>query len=111
MKKIIAIASVVLFAACGTVKLPAPSQADANKGAAKYPGYSLADLANGKAAYEKTCTSCHKLKSPASKKASQWEKIVPEMAAKAKKKAHGNEVISSKEQETILHYLVAMSKK
>ena len=111
MKKIVIVISIAALAACGTVKVAQPTQADADFGATKFAGYTLAQLNKDKEMYEQNCSTCHNLKNPRSKKESQWKEIVPEMAMKAKKKAHGSEVINTGTQENILRYLTVMSKK
>ena len=107
MKTLSALFLIVFFAAC-TVKLVTPIQADADRAVPKYPGYTLADLNEGKSLYESTCNRCHGLKNPRSRDEEKWKKIVPKMIARLTKK-EGKEVIDAKQQESILRYLVTMS--
>ena len=107
MKKTLIILSVIFLAACGSVKLLTPTQADADRAAQKFPGMTLADLNQGKAAFEKNCTMCHSMKNPASKTEDKWRKTVPIMVGRANKKT---ERIDSATQESILRYLITMSK-
>jgi cytochrome c5 len=94
--------------ACSTSFTPAtPTQTDADRVAAKYPGSTLADLQEGKRLFEANCDNCHKLKNPAKHTETHWKKTVPRMAGKANK--HG-EAIDAKTQELITRYLVAMAK-
>jgi mono/diheme cytochrome c family protein len=107
-KKSIVILSMIL-ASCGASKLLfTPSQSDVDRVATKYPGYTLAELNQGKSIYEQNCGSCHGLKSPSSETEAEWNHIVPEMTGKTNKKA-GKEVINAKDQEILLKYLITMS--
>jgi cytochrome c553 len=107
MKKIITSFSILLLCAC-SAKLALLTQADADRGSAKFSGSTLASLNEGKAHYEQYCGSCHGLKRPTSESEGEWNKIVPDMVKKANKKA-GSEVVDTKKQELILHYVVTMS--
>ena len=105
MKKIVILFSVVLLASCAP-KLHNPSEADAKRGATKFPGLTVDDLNKGKAIFNDKCTQCHDAKRPTSWTEAQWRKIVPVMAAKAKE--HGKRVVSAEEQEAILKYVLTM---
>ncbi len=107
MKKSFYLFLMTVFTAC-SVKLIPPSQGDVDRVSAKYPGYTLAALNDGKALFEQTCSRCHRLKNPASGNEDKWKEIVPKMIGKLNKK-EGKEVIDSKQQESILQYLVTMS--
>lgn len=107
MKKIVIGFSILLFCAC-SAKVVMLSQADADRGAAKFPGATLTSLNEGKAHYEQYCKTCHALKKPTSEPEAEWNKIVPEMVKKTNKKA-GSEVVDGKKQELILQYVVTMS--
>ena len=108
MKKLFCISLLVFIAACGAVKLIQPTQADVDRVSTKYPGYTLAELQGSKVLYEQTCSRCHKLKNPSSRSEKKWDKIVPTMIGKLTKK-EGHQVIDSKQQDSILRYLVTMS--
>ncbi len=108
MKKILFILFVSVAVACGTVKLAAPQQSDVDRVSTKYPGYTLAELNDGKALFQETCNRCHKLKNPTSRDETKWDEIVPKMIGKLNKK-EGKTVIDEKQQEFILKYLVTMS--
>jgi cytochrome c5 len=110
MSKTLSILSVMILFACGTVKLIAPTQADADRGAKKYGSMTLADLNRGKMIYEQNCNKCHSLKDPASKDEMKWGKIVPGMVKKVNNKA-GEQLIDPQSQEVLLHYLVTMGTK
>jgi cytochrome c553 len=107
MKKTMIILGTVILAACHTTKVLMES--DAERGAKKYPGYTFAQLQQGKADYEKYCGTCHGLKKVSSQRPEQWEAIVPDMARRAEGKA-GKE-INAAAQESITRYLVTMSTK
>lgn len=94
------------FSACKT-SLLTPTQEDADRMSTKYPGYTLANLNEGKALFEVHCSKCHGLKKPQSRNESQWKHIVPEMVGMANKKSV---VISKENEEAILKYLVTMAK-
>ncbi len=113
--KVISIIFIVVFLyACGA-KLAVAStesinEADAIRGAAKFPGTTVASLNIGKANYEKHCQTCHALKAPASKTEDKWRAVVPEMVKKANKKAGNMSIaIDSTTEQSILRYVVTMS--
>ena len=99
----------IILSACGETKLLPVTQADVDRGATKYPGTTLESLNDGKADFQHYCTQCHGLKNPAKKTADQWLKIVPGMTEKAARSAT-KEKIDLKKKESILRYLVTMSK-
>ena len=97
----------ISITAC-SIKLAAPEQSDVDRVIAKYPGYNLAQLNEGKALFQETCNRCHPLKNPKSRDETKWNNIVPVMVKKLNTK-EGKEVIDSDQQEKILRYLVTMS--
>ena len=107
MKKL-TILTLILFAACVPVKLAIPTQADADRGAKQFNGFTLAELNQGKTLYEQNCAECHRLKYPRSKTEAEWTKIVPNMVRRANRDA-GREKIKPHDQELILHYVITMS--
>lgn len=108
MKRIIVIATTIVFAGCATVKLATPTQQDVERVSAKYPGYSLTDLDHGKMLFEQHCSDCHRLKDPTKRSEEQWESIVPKMVKNVNKKEGAN-TLSADDQQAILKYLVTMS--
>lgn len=105
-RKLIAIITSVAFAGCFAAKKSAsPTQADADRGAAKFPGYTLASLNEGKGLYERNCGSCHGLKKPSSESEAEWRRIVPAMAAKVNK---NSKVLDAHGEELILQYVITM---
>lgn len=109
MKKTIFILSVMFLASCAAKKLSttAPTEADAKRGAEKYPGYTLAMLNADKKIFEEKCDNCHGLKNPTKKSADKWPGTVKRMAGKAEK--NPEKAMSDAEQEAITRYLVTMS--
>lgn len=109
MKKTCYIISILFLVSCGSTKLLTPTAADVERGKNKIPDLTMEALNKGKEDYQLQCASCHGLKNPASRTEEEWKTVVPRMAAKARKKA-GKEVIDQAAQESILKYLVTMSK-
>jgi len=97
----------IMITSC-SVKLAAPEQSDVDRVTSKYPGYSLAELNDGKILFQQTCDRCHHLKNPRSRDEDKWNKIVPVMIKRLNKK-EGKEVIDGDKQAEILKYLVTMS--
>jgi len=106
-KYLVVLASVVL-AGCFAAKKSIPSQADADRGAAKFPGYTLAELNEGKTLYENNCGTCHGLKKPSSEPESEWRRIVPVMVKKVNK---NKVVLDAHSEDLILRYVVTMGKR
>ncbi|MNV05344.1 hypothetical protein D3C71_956770 [compost metagenome] len=115
MKKnqlLLVVACTAILVACGTAKNSGakvesmPSQADVERVQAKFPGYSLTDLNDGKKLFEANCAMCHGLKKPASRTEEQWKTIVPRMVKKANGK-NGNTLDAAGE-EKILRYVITM---
>lgn len=94
--------SALLFAAlaaCGGSPIPRPTQADAERGGARFPGLTLDELSQGRALYVSRCGSCHALKRPAELSAERWETSVGEMRTKNGVK------LSDAEAQAIVRYL------
>lgn len=109
MKKLFIIFGSLIAISCGSTKLLAPTQTDADRAAAKFPNVTLAQLNEGKVVFEAQCDKCHGLGKPVTKTDAELERIVPKMVVKSNKKA-GSEVIDAAKQESILRYLVTMNK-
>lgn len=107
MNKLFVVVPMFVLAACGSAKLLTPTQADADRGAQKHQGLTLAQLTNGKALYEQHCQTCHALIAPSKESEAEWQKAVPSMSKMVNKKA-GKEVLGAKEQEDILRYVLVM---
>lgn len=115
MKKLTIILSTIVLAGCFTSKkattettATAPTQADVDRVADKFPGYTVAQMTEGKSLYETHCGTCHALKKPSSETESEWRRIVPWMAKKVNKNSM---VLDAAKEDQILKYLVTMSKK
>ena len=107
MKSLTIAAMILLLAACGS-KMMSLSQADANRGATKFPGLTVAALNAGKLHYETHCQSCHGLISPKAKTEATWRALVPKMVVLVNKKSPMMAIDSAK-QASILQYVVTMS--
>ena len=101
-------ALILIFIACSPklVKTTAvdssiPTQADAAKASSKWEGTTLEDLNKGKMLFEGNCGKCHALPLINSEKESEWNKIVPNMAKKAK--------LAADAENYILKYVVTLS--
>jgi cytochrome c5 len=103
--KFTSITAFIFLFACTAAKLIQPTQADAERGAAQFPGYTLADLTKGKLIFEENCGMCHGLKNPKSHSEEQWKKIVPDMAQQVRKK---NPSFDSNNEQAVLRYLLTM---
>ena len=104
MRILIVVISIFCLTSCGAT-LTAPTQADADRGAKKFPGLTMTELAEGQNLFKAKCSQCHGLKNPTSRTEEQWRKVVPKMAGKAERKAN-KEKIDAAAQEKILKYLI-----
>ncbi len=107
MKKFILLGIGVYLVGCTASKsVVSMTQADVDRVSTKFPGYSLADLNEGKMLYEKHCASCHALKPLDSQTEQGWRDVVPPMVVKANKK-EGN-VLDARGEDLILKYVITM---
>jgi cytochrome c5 len=112
-KSLLAGMCVAILVACGTAKNATPkvemlpSQADVDRVATKFPGYTLDELNEGKKMFEANCALCHKLKNPSSEPESEWRTIVPRMVVKVNKKM-GTTAVDASGEEKILRYVITM---
>lgn len=105
MKKAKLIFSLIILTACSS-RLLMPLQQDVDNIKDKFPNYTLAELQQGKANYEKYCGSCHALYKPTDFDEPKWKHEVPDMARKMKRK-QGIE-LDAATQDNILKYLLTM---
>ncbi|KAB2805437.1 cytochrome c [Phaeocystidibacter luteus] len=108
MKRTISILAVLTLVACGSAKLAAPTQADVDKASDAYPGYTLAQMNEGKGLYEQKCDKCHGLKDPTAFSPEQMREITPKMVEMANERQQS---ISADQAELIEKYLVTASMK
>jgi len=96
------LAMVLALAALGCTKPPpAPTTADVSRVEARFPGLTLAELQSGRDLYRARCGSCHVLYHPATHGATDWPRLLGEMAERAK--------LSGPERGRVERYLVAMA--
>ncbi len=108
MKNYILFGSLFMLMGCFTYQSVTPVQADVNRMSATYPNLNVEELKQGQMLYEQHCNNCHGYKNPAKKDAEGWSKTVPRMAGKINKKG---EVLTEKDQELIIRFLVTMGSK
>ncbi|HSD15594.1 MAG TPA: hypothetical protein VLB74_13160 [Flavobacterium sp.] len=107
MKKIILTLAAALIIVSCAVKLVTPTQTDVDRMQAKYPGYTLDELNQGKSMYEQHCAECHKLKNPTKFSEEELQKVVPMMVKKVNKK-HPN-TLDDNAKDLILKYAITMN--
>jgi mono/diheme cytochrome c family protein len=79
----LALGALALGAACAG-QIPPPTEADALRASAQFPGTTVAALIRGRSLYIEHCSGCHSLFSPRSQPPAVWPKIVHEMAVRSK---------------------------
>lgn len=94
MKSISIALLLIILAACTTTKLYTPSASNENKRITA----SVDELKKGYELYTTRCNKCHGLKSPDSRNAEQWTKVLASMAPKAK--------LTAEEKDLVYKYLV-----
>lgn len=111
MKKqslLLLLTNLLFVAACSGTKLIAPSQTDVDRGKDNFPGLSLEQMQLGQQVYAANCNACHPYKKVTSYSATEWARIVPEMAGKANRKLGPNTINASQEQ-ALLRYVAVMA--
>jgi len=78
-----ALAILLLAAGCAG-RLPPPTEADALRASARFPGTTLAQLAHGQKLYIDRCSSCHALPHPQQKRPDDWPRMVDEMKERSR---------------------------
>lgn len=108
MKKFLTVLTgVVLAIACSPKVVVGPTQTHVDRVAAKFPGYTLAQLQQDQVLYEEKCGSCHAFKSPSLHNETEWKQVVPRMAEMANR----NTVrIDTTAQASVLRYLITMGR-
>lgn len=90
--------TMVLYA-CAT-QLRVPTEADAQRGAARWASYDSLQLYAGYKKYITKCSSCHSLYKPEQFTLDKWASLYPEMAQDAR--------LDSSEKELVWKYIVVM---
>ncbi|HUQ07267.1 MAG TPA: hypothetical protein VM261_32470 [Kofleriaceae bacterium] len=80
---ILILGSLVTLAACGSRVIPEPTDADAARVSAVWPGTTTASLARGRSLLLSHCGSCHLPPSPTEHAATEWPHEVGEMRERA----------------------------
>lgn len=115
MKQVgILLSSFFIVVACSTTKTASDSsgkvsgltEADVARVQSKFPGYTLADLKEGKELYENNCALCHGLKKLNSQTEEGWRNVVPPMVKKANSKVTNK--LDAAAEEKILRYVITM---
>ena len=103
MKKIFVIIVLLATAGCVSLKLKEPAIPDMERMQQKVPGITYADAAKGFYLYKSKCNGCHGLHRPNEFTKQGWERLLPEMLAKAK-------LYDSTDKKNLVDYLIANSK-
>jgi mono/diheme cytochrome c family protein len=104
MKKSYSALLVLLLSACGGSPIPRPTEADATRGRAAYPGLTLNELNQGRTLYVSRCGSCHALKRPSELGAERWETEVSKM-----REENGVKLTDAEAQSIVRYLAVAAS--
>jgi mono/diheme cytochrome c family protein len=85
LKRSLFVTALALLGACAG-QLPPPTEADALRARAQFPGTTVEELTRGRKLYVAHCSGCHALVPPHDKAPDQWPKLLEEMKARAKLK-------------------------
>ena len=77
-------ASLFLLAVGCAGRLPPPTEADALRASERFPGTTVAHLAQGQKLYVERCSSCHALPQPRQKAPDAWPRLVDEMKERSR---------------------------
>jgi len=104
MKRNILFGLAILFAGCAAsnIALTSTENASYKYGKSKFKGYTKAMFDQGRTVNAKSCDRCHKLKDPANFTEEQANKIIPNMAKKAK--------LSEADKDILLKFYIASGK-
>jgi mono/diheme cytochrome c family protein len=104
MRKALVLLPLLIFMACGTVKLATPTVDDVALASTDY---------HGKEVMEVHCGNCHKIYKPRKFSTEHWNGIVPKMVGKANKRAGKTEQagIDASGEENLLRYILTMTNK
>lgn len=81
--------------------IPPPTDADALRASARWPGTTVGALTEARRLYIDHCSGCHNLYTPASHPADKWPKLVANMAVRAK--------VDNRQLDRIALYLTVMA--
>lgn len=96
-----------ILGCAGTKKMAiTPSQADVDRVAGKFPGYTMADLTQGKTLFDSHCGSCHGYPKFTELDEKGWQKIIPPMVKKASEKTFLR--LDATAEQQILRYCLTM---
>jgi cytochrome c5 len=76
---LLTLAAAVSLAACGGHWIPEATEADATRGAARWPGTTVADLNHGRTLLLSHCGNCHLPPSPSAHTSDEWPGEVAHM--------------------------------
>jgi mono/diheme cytochrome c family protein len=86
---------------CAGLTPPPPTEADARRAAAQWPGVTAADLERGRSLYLSRCSGCHQPVDPSHIRPDDWPHHVAEM----RDRAH----LKSDEESLIVRYLMTVA--
>lgn len=94
----------IFLASCAASKIAMSDAEAANYkyGKTKFDGYTKAQFMQGKTLNENNCAKCHKLKDPANFTEERLNKVIPNMAKKAK--------LTDADKDLVLKYYIASGK-
>jgi hypothetical protein len=79
----LALALAVVLAGCGARYIPQPTDSDAARVSAQWPGTTTASLSRGRTLLLSHCGNCHLPPSPADQASNEWSEDVNEMRERA----------------------------
>lgn len=100
MKTKLILGTSIVLIACASYTLIAPTQADADRAAQKYPGTTLADLNQGKDLFDQSCGKCHSKKKSFEVSEAELLSVMPSMAKKSK--------LDKPKEDLVTKYLITM---
>ena len=82
--KVVLVGLLLALAAGCAARVPPPTQADALRASAQWPGTTLDALVRGYRLYLERCSACHALELPRTQVPEAWPRIVGEMAERSR---------------------------
>lgn len=102
--------AIITLISCTAQKLATPTEADVERGKAKFANVTLQELQEGKKLLENNCNLCHKIYHPSDFSEDKWKNIIPPMVKKVNKKT-GQTTITPQDEEKILKYILTIREK